>query len=1469
MRKKEIVMKIIKIMVLMLMCAFGFSSGLQANSSSTDTATNLANSQATYLSQLASMLNATTWASYLTISGQNARDVLYNAIDVADILPNPSTVWDAIYKSLQHGATLAFLATDGSNYTLSDITMLQSRLTEATNKHVDSRSSTIQYALYLVFLKISLTAVNLNDFLTDIQYGVPTGSPSGTTIFDLTMNNLPGYGPIIENIQNNPQDIFARALIHGIDLISIPSNTGFTDTVTKLSQLQNLFTTAQSKYNTMFNNYPGTQEKIYCKFLYIASTSTTGIISIDTFWSILSNVVPAGKNVFDIVLNASYTPVNQSNLVSVLIAAFNNGIVLASAATDLNRFQSYLNQAKTKYSGIDFSSVQQALDIKKAPYTETPLIAQLQAVTTATIFKDITDILNNALALTTVTTANSTNLVTLFSQAFKIAITKATQDQLKTLSSLLTNVPAWLSSSTNSLMQSISELPLIANLTTAATATKLSDITPFLTNAIQITSPLTENVSNLTAAFAMAFTNALTLTTNTTDINTLVACLPPAQGSYLSTAYTPINRHLKDVQLVINLTNAASATKLGDITPFLTQAVQMTFPLDNMPTLFTNAFSRAISLATSKTDIDLLKTYLPPTQGNYLSTLFTPLNNALSDKQNSFSETNLITQLNAVTTATIFKDITDILNNALALTTVTTANSTNLVNAFSQAFKIAISIATLAQCDTLNSMLANTIPTWLSPSVASLQQAITARKTALQEADTETQLIANLPTAASATKLGDITKYLTQAIAITTPLAANVSNLTTLFTNAFNHAVGITVSNDDITTLASCLPPAQGSYLSALYTQLNNALTDRKNALPEDDVIKKLNSAKAAPQFDEIITLIKPALGLTTVTAANKDTIINLFVNAINIAITKATLDQLNTLNSLLATVPSWLSTSVDSLKQSISAQQADLTLIINLTNAFSAPKLSDITPYLTQAAPLTYPIDNLTTAFTNAFNRAISLASSATDISTLTNCLPPAQGGYLSGLRTNLANALATKQQQLQDASDAAAKAAQETKLIADLKAATIFAALLPLLTTALAPTYTPINATDLTSTVATAFNTAVTAAASLAELTQLSNLLKTPPTYISSNVQSFNTAITTRQQQLQDASNAAAKAAQETKLIADLKAATTSAALLPLLTTALAPTYTPINATDLTSTVATAFNTAVTAAASLADLTSLSNLLKTPPTYISSNIQSFNTAITARQQQLQPANNATTETTIITALKASRTSLDALFSNLDIVIAATYQPINLTNLKAAVFAGITRSITLITTSNYITVQTKIATYISNATPKYLTTAQKTSLTTSLATKIKSIRTSLISPFTSKITSFTSVVTTAIATRTTPAAVLAQRQEKLTKAIQAAATIIDTHTQLAPSTTELAQTTLRSAYTSFNTSIIKLIQDQGFIKKTGSGQNTTYTLAYNATVAEPKTSLKKVLTFMSSTNFPQLSSAQKNIITAINASIA
>ena len=354
-----------------------FTVGLHADSSSNPTpeqiAANEAKGQATCLSQLASTLNATTWASYLTISGMNISDLLYNSM-IVTVYPNLNAVWEAVYNSLKHGAALAFLAVSQSGtYALGDITRFQARLTEAKGKHPDdSRLNDIQYTLYLTFLYIATSASTTTDFWQDIKYGVPSTSPSGTTIFDLVINNLPGVNTIVATkasgdlITGNPMSIFLEALIHGTDLAIAAKD------LQSLTRLQSYFTTAKNQYNAVSRACPVMQENFYCVFLNIAGSSAS---SLDNFWTILSTGTPSGKNIFDMVLDQGYTPQNKPLVIASLTAAFNKGIELSTILEDFNKLQNYLNLAQTKYSTANFLSVQQALDNKKALNAETALRA--------------------------------------------------------------------------------------------------------------------------------------------------------------------------------------------------------------------------------------------------------------------------------------------------------------------------------------------------------------------------------------------------------------------------------------------------------------------------------------------------------------------------------------------------------------------------------------------------------------------------------------------------------------------------------------------------------------------------------------------------------------------------------------------------------------------------------------------------------------------------------------------------------------------------------------------------------------------------------------------------------------------------------------------------------------------------------------------------------------------------------------
>jgi hypothetical protein len=1067
-------------------------------------------------------LNAS--ASLGTVSGyMSAADGTLAAVLASSYSPiNSTKVGDAVKGSLNMGIGLSFYAVNATLANFPFITKLQGYLLQAQTKYPDSLQASGHSLQEMLYTAFMYIAgSSTND--ADYWSAMGQGVASNQNIFDVILAQNYNF---MFPIASFTKDSIRKAIVCGVNLTLAQIMSQPNTPPDNIIKFYSYYLAAQNKVPNAFDfdSSAITKEKIYCGLLMCAGASTT----FDSFWRILSGGTSAGKNILDTILVQAYASQNRPLLVTSLTAAFNKGISLAATPADVLRFYTYLQQGYTILNSV-FGAILEQIYIRLLQCA-----AMIQNASTIDIFWK---------AVSTVTVGNIQEYI-VFDVILASNYTPKQENRTAIARAIF-----------NALDRGVNLV--IVDVTTPSTFDNLKKLQCYLTKV-------------LGSSYNIPIPDIDTVRSRLGN-NTLTGFLKYIALNSQITTFDIFVKVITDQEIIAYYTGRNTGLNISDSILGETTYIPETNALD-----IVSALARGASLATTQDDFVKIQNYLIAVRAKFTSIDISPANQAL--------EKNISIKLYAVKEDLQFEAILELLRKALTISTLTTANKEFLINSFNQAFKIAISIATITQCDILNTMLTSNVPTWLSPSVANLQQVITARKTALQETGTQTQLIANLTTAASANKLSDITQYLTPAIAITTPLAANVSNLTTAFTNAFNHA---------------------------------------------------------------------------------------------------------------------------------------------------------------------------------------ISLASSAPDITTLTNCLPPAQGSYLSGLRTNLAAALTTKQQQLQNASDTTAKAAQETKLITDLKAATIFAALLPLLTTALAPTYTPTNATDITSSVVTAFNTAVTVATSLPELTQLSNLLTTSPAYISSNVQLFNTAIT------------------------------------------------------------------------------------------------------ARQQQLQGTNNATTETTIIATLKSSTASLNTLLSNLDTVLAATYQPSNLTNLKAAVIAGITRAITLITTSNYTTGQPKITNYLSSATPKYLTTAQKTSLSTSLATKIKSIRTSLISSFTGKITSFTSAVTTAIATRTTPAATLAQRQTRLTSAIQDAATIIDAHTQLAPSTSELALANLRSAYTSFNASIIKLIQEQGFIKKTVSGQTITYTLAYNATAAEPKTSLKKVLNFMNTTSFPQLSSTQKNIITAINASIA
>jgi hypothetical protein len=310
--------------------------------------------------------------------------------------------------------------------------------------------------------------------------------------------------------------------------------------------------------------------------------------------------------------------------------------------------------------------------------------------------------------------------------------------------------------------------------------------------------------------------------------------------------------------------------------------------------------------------------------------------------------------------------------------------------------------------------------------------------------------------------------------------------------------------------------------------------------------------------------------------------------------------------------------------------------------------------------------------------------------------------------------------------------------------------------------------------------------------------------------------------------------------------------------------------NTNELKTTLISAFNHAVGLAANSTDINTLKPILDTmqKSAYLNDSWAAMNSAWSQRQQQLQDS-TGTEEANLIKTLNATTTPLATIYTSLDKVLAATYQPTNLPNLKTAVFNGINNAIKLITTTNYSTAQSKIAGYITKAGSKY--TIDTATLTKNLSARIstitKSIRTSAINAFTSKVSSFSSAAKTALATKATSTSLLAQRRSRLTTAIQSAATVIDAHTLLKPTATELAQTTLKNAYVTFNDTVIKLLSDSGLIKKTLRSGKNYYTLAYNATAKEPKTSLKKVLTAMKS-GFPLLSTTQKNMIAAINANI-
>ncbi|MFA5306616.1 MAG: hypothetical protein WC365_04145 [Candidatus Babeliales bacterium] len=1545
-------MKIVKIMVLLLIGIYGTSSMLYTNTGSNPPST-LSASQM-ICEQVGETLKATTWNSYLTVTyyGETydtIKSLLYpNIVDNRYLQSNEQpTLWENLYQSFQHGAALAFL--NYQSVKRADIELFQLCLTSAQSKHPDARYDSIQYTLYLTYLYIATLADNLTDYWSALRYGIPSGSSSGTTILDLTINNPAGRTTVASFpnrawIQGEPQIIFANALRHGIDLTFKPENfidanvfqkPGDVETLTALSKFQNLLTIVKNIDPSLAGDTE-IQEKFYTGYLSLASNSNI-TKSIDTFWTMLSQSVPAGKNIFDIVLRKEYTPYNETTLTAAIYAALQRGISLATlkppATNNLSKFQSYIIITAGRFTDNKYSAqntyVQNFMFSAGISYINTGVstvdefwsILQNCAPQGKTILDIVLDPYYDYITIA--------NVGTDLSQMFqKIASFTLNLDDLKRIQAYFTQA--------------------LKKYASAFAATKIATQEKLALKSFSILSTDT------------------TITTATSLISSL--------GSDSS------NKNYLDLVLASDY------------------VVQNQIALKSALITF---FTRYAQILTAQDDIALLQSYLTKAKSK--------LGLDTAAIQNTLDLT-LIVRLNAIKSQTPFDSGIKQLTQALALTAPVAANITNLVNAFGEAFDTATSMATLAQCDTLNSLL-TTVPTWLSSSVTRLKKTISDRKAELQGSDTEAQLITNLTAAASATKLSDITAYLTNAAAITTPRVENASTLSTAFSNAFKHAVDIAANLTDLTTLKPILDTTQTrTYLNNVWTTLNTAYTQKQQQLKaasdaaaattaaataEQQLIANL---KAATTFAALLPLLTTALA-STYTPVNEKELASNVVNAFTVAINAAvSLDNSNQLSTLLKTAPGYFTSNVATLAQTLATKQQQLKAASDaaaaaaaattaeqqlIANLKTATTFAALLPLLTTALASTYiPVNatELTSTVAAAFTTAINAAATLDNITQLSNLLkaPPT---YFTSNVTTLTSAIAQKQQQLKTASDTAAAAAAATtaeqQLIANLKTATTFAALLPLLTTALASTYIPVNATELVSTVAAAFTTAINAASTLdnitqlsnllkappsyftsnvatltsaiaqkqqqlktasdtaaaaaaaataeqqlianlkaattfsallpllttalastyipvnatelastvaaafttainiatsTELTQLSNLLKAPPTYFTSNVATLTSAITQKQQQLKTASDTAAAATAaataEQQLIANLKAATTFAALLPLLTTALASTYTPINATNFVSAVASAFTTAINTATSLDNITQLSNLLKAPPTYFTSNVATLTAALTTKQQQLQATNTAAAETTIIATLKSTKTTLDTLFSTFDTVLASTYKPISLSTLKAAMLTGLTRTIALITAANYATDQSKITSYISRATPKYITTAQKTSLSKILATKIKSIRTSLISAFVSKINSFKTAAAAAITTKTKPATVLTQRQTKFTSAFQAAAAIIDAYVQLAPSTSELALSNLKSAFTNFNASIIKLIQDQGFIKKSTSGKTTTYKLAYNATAAEPKASLKKVLTFMGTTKFPQLTTAQKNIIISINASI-
>jgi uncharacterized protein YgfB (UPF0149 family) len=869
-----------------------------------------------------------------------------------------------------------------------------------------------------------------------------------------------------------------------------------------------------------------------------------------------------------------------------------------------------------------------------------------------------------------------------------------------------------------------------AKVSALTNATTFATLVTALNNANSYTptSPIT-SLTTLGTAVVTALSKIIALISTQDNYSTVKTILETAVSKFPSISFTAVATALaaKDPEhfaaeatLIANL---KSANTLDIIYSYLDAALANSYTAIDSAALgsaVATALTNAIEFitATNYSTVRIkLTSYITAATSKFQSTNFTSISTTLTTKVSSIFEDVLISSLKSATTLDV---IYSLFNAAFSYTPI---DSAALGSAVATALIKAIDFITSSNYSTIQPKLSSYITTAASKfsnsNFTSISAALTSKIASLPSAANEATLISNLN---SATTLDTIYSYLDTVLANSyTPI--NSSTLGSAVIVAISNAIDFMTFYNYLTvqpkltsyiTAATSKFPNQASILSSISTAVTTKVTSITSFLNEETLISNLKyAAQAATPLDNLYSYLGYALA-PSYTPANASSVGAAIATALTYAITLITSSNYSTVQPKLAayittatskytgTNFSSISTALTNKQQQLQAAAQETKLIVDLRTATTFAALLSL---LTTALASTYtPVNatELTSTVAAAFTAAINAAASLDNITQLSNLLkaPPT---YFTSNVTTLTQTLTTKQQQLKAASDAAAAATAEQQLIANLKTATTFAALLPLLTTALASTYTtPINATNFVSAVASAFTTAINTAASLDNIIQLSNLLKAHPTYFTSNVAMLTSAITQKQQQLKAASDAAAAAAAATtaeqQLIANLKAATTFAALLPLLTTALASTYTPVNATELASTVAAAFTVAINAAASLDNITQLSNLLKAPPTYFTSNVTTLTSAIAQKQQQLKSASDAaaaaaaatTAEQQLIANLKAA-TTFAAIKNIINDILAYSPSSTNLTALGTTLLTAFNKAVTLVQPTDYQDLKTLI----------------------------------------------------------------------------------------------------------------------------------------------------------------------------------